>query len=472
MIKMIRRLVYLLLPVAVLFSSCVEDDNTLAPFNQPFVVEILAGPAEGGSVLNNARFTFEWRARGGGSNATFQVQLSGVDAAPVATNETSRTYEGQPAGNYTFTVTATSGSETATATRNFAVGPNLGPPQVTISGARGSASSGGSGVTPAYAPGQTAFFRWQGQDVDRFGEVTGYRWKIADSEPFNEFSLGTVAGFEVPAAVGTYTFTLEAMDNAGLSSTTTIAYEVKAATILIVDDKPQGSAVDEVDEDAFYAALFEGFAFARWDVAENGAAPAAADLTPFQVVVVYSGGGSGIWRGIRDNFPASSVPLSEYLDGGGRLWAMGQGIMEDIANNNPPLPTDFEAAHLHMAAATGDTLIDPGRRWSRAGNFSGDLKFSFADDVLGDPLNFPRITMNVQSGDVDEIVAADDAEIIYKGLGGLGDDIGDVALRWPAGGSDTKVVFMTFPLYENAAVKASLLNSLALTQEIMREMNQ
>ncbi|MFQ5630134.1 MAG: PKD domain-containing protein [bacterium] len=475
MIKMIKQLFCLLLPltVTVLFFSCTEDDNTLAPLDQALVVEFISGPAEGGSVLNNARFTFEWRARGGGSNATFQVQLSGVDASGISTGETSRTYPGQPEGNHTFTVTAISGSETATATRNFSVGANLGPPDMTIFGARGSASTGGSGATPAYAPGQTAFFRWTGQDVDRFGEITGYRWKIADSEPFSEFSLGEVAGFEVPAAAGTYTFTLEAMDNAGATSTTTISYEVKAATILILDDKSQGSAVDEIDEDIFFGALFEGFASARWDVSEQGE-PATADLTPFQVVVVYSEGGSGLWRGIGTDYPESSVALSEYMDGGGRLWAMGQGIMEDIdrGHANPPDPTEFEIVYLHMAGATGDTLIDPGRRWSRAGDFSGDLKFSFADDVLGDPLNFPRITMNVQSGDVDEIVAADDAEIIYTGLGGLGDNVGDVALRWPAGGTDTKVVFMTFPLFEDAAVKASLLNSRALTQQIMREMNQ
>lgn len=460
-----------LIALATLLSSCAKDDPALAPFTQPLTVEIIAGPADGGTVLNNARFTFEWRARGGGGNVTFSVQLSGVDAAPITTTETSRTYPGQPAGNYTFTVTASSGIETASASRSFSVGENLGPPQVTIFGARGSASSGGSGETPAYAPGHTAFFRWTGQDVDRFGEVVGYRWRIADNEPFTEFSMGTVAGFEVPVTPGVYTFTVEARDNNGATASASINYEVKAATILIVDDKEQASQIDEVDEDKFFATLFEGFAFANWDVSESGV-PGAADLAAYQVVVIYSGGGSPIWRGIRNATPGSSIALAEFIDAGGRLWAMGQGIMEDISKNNPPRPDDFEAKYLHLAAATGDSATDAGLVWSRAGDFDGDLKFSFADNTLGDPVNFPRITMNVQSGDVDRIVAAADAEIIYRGKGGLGDEIGDVALRFPAGGSDTQVVFMTFPLYETKAVKASVINSRALTQQIMREMQQ
>jgi len=458
--------------MSTLFWACTDDDPTLAPFSQALEVEIIAGPDDGDTILNNAFFTFEWRVVAKG-DVTYQVQLSGVDASPVATAEVSREYPGQPAGSYTFTVTANSGSESANDSRTFTVGDNQGPPTITIMGARGSASSGGSGATPAYAPGKPAFMRWTGQDVDPFGEVAGYRWRTTDADAFNDFNAATVAGFDVPTAPGNYTFTLEAMDNVGATSTATLAYEVKTPTIIIVDDKPQGNPVDELNEDQFYADIFQGFSFATWDVATDGI-PTIADLSPFAVALVYSGSGSAWWSSIGSDYPESAVQLSDFVDGGGRLWVMGQGIMEDISGGhaNPPTADEFESVYLHLAPATGDSATDASLRWARAGDFSGDLKFSFADDALGDPVNFPRITIDVQSGDVENIVPDSGSEVIYIGKGGLGDVVGDVALRSPAGGTGTQAVFMTFPFFENSAIHASLNNSRVLTQEIMREMGQ
>ncbi len=456
-----------------LFLSCAEDDPTLTRFVQNLVLEIIAGPKEGSTLLNNEFFTFEWRGQGGGGGITYEIQLTGVDASAITTTEVSKSYSGQPEGTYTFTVTARAGSESSSDSRTFSVGANLGPPTVTITGARGSASTGGSGATPVYAPGATSFVQWSGQDIDRFGEVEGYRWDSDGTQGFNEFSMANTAGFAVPGTPGTYTFTLEAIDNGGETSSTTFDYEVKNATIVVVDDKPQGDPLDELDEDQFYADLLEGFAFATWDVAAQGI-PTIGDLSGFEVAILYSTGGSAWWTAIGTDFPESAVQLSDFVDGGGKLWVMGQGIMEDISGDhtNPPAATEFEAVYLHLAPATGDSTTDAGRTWSRAGDFDGDLQFTFADDVLGDPVNFPRIAIQAQSGDVEEIVAGTGAEIIYEGKGGLGDPIGDVALRFPSGGTSTDIVFMTFPLFENVAAKASLVGSRALTQEIMREMGQ
>jgi hypothetical protein len=459
--------------VLFMLLSCAKDDNVLDPFNQPLVVEIIGGPENNATISNNAHFTFEWRARGG-SNVSFAIQLSGVDAQPVATTETSKTYPGLAEGDYTFTVTASAGSQNANTSRAFKVGPNLGPPQVVITGPRGSASTGGSGVTLAYAPGATAFFRWTGTDVDRFGTVAGYRWRTTAGEPFNEFNLGTVAGFAVPATPGMHTFTLEAKDNAGAVSTTNFNYEVKAPAMLIVDDKPQANALVEIDEDKFYADLFEGYAFANWDVAQRGA-PGAADFAGLQVVVIYSGAASALWRKIGADYPEASAPLADFVNAGGRLWAIGPEILEDLSqanHTNPPAASEFEAQILHLASATGDTSADKALRWDRAGATTGDGKFSFADNRLGKPSNFPRIAIDVQTGDVDKIVPGAGAEIIYGGTDGLGGFIGNVALRFPSGGTDTKVVFQAFPFHENAVVKASLIDTRTVVQEIMNEMRQ
>lgn len=463
------------LSLGVLFLSCAEDDPNLTRFVQNLVVEILAGPKDGSTLLNNEFFTFEWRALGGGGDITYEIQLTDVDVSPITTTEVSKSYPGQGEGSYTFTVTARAGSESSIDSRSFSVGGNLGPPTVVITGARGSASSGGSGVTPAYAAGQLATTSWSGNDVDKFGEVTGYRWRIADSEAFTEFTLTTLANFEVPSVPGVYNFTVEATDNLGAVSMTFLEYEVKDPAIVIVDDKPQADGRDEAAEDQFYLDLFEGFAVAQWDVAEQGI-PTAADLVGIEVAVVYSLGRSELWRSIGRDFPEATTWLSDFIDSGGKLWAMGQEILEDLTADgthaNPPAATEFEAVHLHLAPATGDPAVDMALRWGIAGDQRNDLEFSFADDKLGDPVNFPRITILAQTDFVDKIFAEPGAEIVYEGKGGLGDVLGDVALRFPAGGSNTQIVFQTFPFFENRNVLAGLLSSRTLTRQIMKEMGQ
>jgi hypothetical protein len=470
-----RQISFCSLLFSVVVFSCAEDDQIIAPFEQALVVEIIGGPTEGATVLNNAHFTFEWRARGGNGSAAFEIQLSGVDAQPISTTENFKSYPGLPEGNYTFRVTAKAGAQNAQAARTFKVGPNLGSPVVVITGPRGSASTGGSGITPVYAPNATAFFQWSGSDVDRFGQIAGFRWRIADHVPFNEFALASVAGFKVPETPGSYIFTLEAKDNAGGISTSQLGYEVKAPAILIIDDKSQSSGVDEVEEDGFFASLFEGFALATWDVAAQGI-PSSSDLSGFAVVVIYSGNSSNLWKSVGADFPEKSVALADFVNSGGRLWAMGQGILEDVAeannHSNPPAASEFEAIYLHLAPATGDSASDAARKWDRAGAASGDAKFSFADDRLGDALNFPRIAIDLQSGDVDRIIAGDGTEVIYGGTDGLGNAIGSVAIRFPAGGTNTQVVFQTFPLFENPRVKSSIIDSRTLALSIMKGIGQ
>jgi hypothetical protein len=442
-------------------------------------VKIIAGPGDGITVLNNAYFTFEWRAVGGKGEVVFEYQLQGVDPQPVTTRDYSKTYPGLAEGTYTFTVTAKAGNETDTDSRTFNVAPNAGPPQVVVSGPRGSASSGGSGVVPSYAPGVLITLRWQASDPDVFGQVEAFRWKATETAEFSPWASATFASFEAPSDPGSYSFVLEARDNAGAVATVTFPYVVKPPTILLVDDKAQSDILDEIEEDRFFATLFEGFAFATWDVQDQGL-PTSSDLAPYEVVVVSSGVNSDLWDLIGDQYPENPVMLSEYLDGGGRLVAIGQGILEDLAfpagpdnnHNNPPDPNEFEVVYLHLAAATGDSATDAGREWARAGAFSGDEKFSSAISTLGDPDRYPKITIDVLAGDVDKIVPGDGAEIIYSGLDGLGNSVGDVALRYPAGGTDTKVVFMTFPLFESRSALASVVNARTLVQTLMSEMQQ
>ncbi len=82
------------LSLGVLFLSCAKDDASITRFVQNLVVEMLAGPKDGSTLLNNEFFTFEWRTLGGGGDITYEIQLTGVDVSPITTTEVSKSYPG------------------------------------------------------------------------------------------------------------------------------------------------------------------------------------------------------------------------------------------------------------------------------------------------------------------------------------------------------------------------------------------
>ena len=442
---------------AIMAVYCSENENIPAAPSVALSIEIIAGPASGSTVLNDASFTFVWRVNGSGGS-TFTYQLTGVDASAMTTTDFSKSYPGQLAGSYTFTITAAAGGESSSDTRTFTVGGSLFDPSATVSGPRGSASSGGSGIIPDYAPGSPVKLSWVGSDEDRFGTIAGYTFKTTDAGSFSTSSLGTAITFDAPSAVGSYTFTLVVTDNTVATTTVTYRYNVKTPEILIVDDRDLSDFLDELADDRYFADLFDGFSFETVDFATDGfSAPGEAIK-----IVVWHGGDSREWREMRRG---NTTVLADFIDGGGKLWAMGQRLAEDTNVNNPPLADDFNAKYLHVSTTDGAT--------QRAGDFSGTTAFSFAIDALSNPGDYPKIKMgSLASGDVDQVFAGDDAEIVYTGTDGLDVPVGNVALRWPAGNTGTKLFYMTFPLLDTGTNFVSPAAAKILVNTIMIAMGQ
>jgi len=458
-----------ILLVALIFVFCSKDETIPSRFVQPLTVEIIAGPENNGTVMNNAHFSFVWSVLGGEGDITFTYQLTGVDATAASTNDFSHTYPGQPEGSYTFTITATDASGASdNDTRAFTVGGSLSDPAVVISGPRGSLSSGGSGVTPEYAPGATINLTWTGSDEDRFGNITGYRYKPTSGGTFTEWALGTTVGFIAPTAEGSYGFVLEAKDNTGTTVSVTLPYVIKAPEILIVDDLTFSAVLNEIACDNFYEKIFDGYAYEVVDV-DAGELPAA--VSSATEVIVWYGASSDTWTNIGASYPEASNILSDFIDGGGSFWAMGWGILEAIRFNpgpdhsNPPAAEEFEAKYFHISTTEA---------WTRAGGTGESSAFSFAIDELGQPGKFPKLKIGVREtgGDVDAFEAEGGAEIVYSGLDGLDNPVGNVALRYPSGGTNTTVFFMTFPLFVSSANKISPITAAILVGEIMTEMGQ
>jgi len=452
-----------------LIFFCSKDEIIPVRIEKELTVMIIAGPENNSTVLNNAHFSFEWRVIGGDGGVEFSYQLQGVDASAVTTYDHSHTYSGLSEGTYTFTISGTDDAGTTSSdSRTFTVGGSLSDPVATIYGPRGSQSLGGSGVTPEYAPGATVNLRWTGSDGDRFGGIAAYRYKTTAAGEFSSWALGTTAGFSVPTTEGTYQFTLEVKDNAGTTTSENFSYKVKTSEILIVDDLTFSSSLAEIQCDDYYERIFDGFAYTVIDI-ENDGLPASISSTI--KVAVWYGESSSTWNDIGASYPEASNQLSDFIDGGGKLWAMGWGILEALRFNgvddhaNPPAAEEFEAAYLHISTSNA---------WARAGAFSGSNAFSFAVDVLGQPDKFPKVKIGVSEtgGDVDAIEAGTGAEIVYTGTDGLANPIGDVALRYPTGGTSTEVFFMTFPFFVSSTNRVSPLTAEILVQEMMREMGQ
>jgi len=451
----------------VAFIYCSKDETIPPRYEQPLSVEIIAGPEDNGAVMNNAHFTFEWRVLGGEGEVYFEYMLQGVDESAVTTTDFSHTYPGLEEGSYTFTITAKDAEGNSDSeTRTFTVTGSLYDPEVLISGARGSQSSGGSGVIPEYAPGVLINLTWTGSDDDRFGDVEGYRYKTTDGGTFTEWSLGTTVAFAAPSTEGTYTFTLEAKDNTGVTSTATFQYKVKTPEILIMDDLTFSNALGEINCDTYYEKIFDGYAYDVIDIAQDGL---PGSIGSQYKVIVWYGESSDTWTNIGAAYPETSLPITDFIDGGGKLWAMGWGILEALRFNpsgtheNPPAADEFEAKYLHISTTEA---------WARAGEGSGD--FSFAIDVLGQSDKYPKLKVGVgeTGGDVDAIAADEGAEIVYTGTTGLDEPVGDVALRYPTGGTNTDVFFMTFPLFVSNTNRVALAAASTLVQTIMTEMGQ
>ncbi len=121
-----------------------------------------------------------------------------------------------------------------------------------------------------------------------------------------------------------------------------------AGNVLLVDDYLEtnevGDPLEYQERRRFYQRWgVYNFDYDVWVISDQGM-PDLSTLQEYQAVLFASDGDVGesdaTWW-----YEVGSVGggvLRDYMEGGGRLLAIGQGILQWIWNNNPPLPGDFE----------------------------------------------------------------------------------------------------------------------------------
>jgi subtilisin family serine protease len=112
------------------------------------------------------------------------------------------------------------------------------------------------------------------------------------------------------------------------------------ADVLLVDDDGSGFGAG-TDYSAQYKAAFDaaGIDYVYRDADEDGF-PSFDELFGFSAVVMFTGD-QGDFNNASALFPEDQLTLNEWLDSGGRLWALGQNLAEATDSNS-----DFSSPHL------------------------------------------------------------------------------------------------------------------------------
>ena len=325
----------------VLFSIGCElvDEPPIAPADDVELNTIITeGPADSAALLYGSSPIFRWKGEiSPGYVQAYQYSFE-EDTMSFAwddyhyssdwTTDMQVAFEDLTAGEYYFAVRAMDDNdsvETTPAVRYFTVAASD-----TIAPVIRFVSSPTDG---SYRPpGASIFFEWTASDASPFGSVAGYRYQLSgtgnSATTWSSWNLEVTSAAYADLEVGVYTFEVQAMDNAGVTSASaTVDVTVKTPTILVVDDyvPAEDEFLNEIGTDQVLAEILKDWAWEEWDVAVEGDWPTSGDLSSYSSVIWYVDEGPYMF------YYASTGdlvnPLISYLNGGGNLWLMGSEIL-------------------------------------------------------------------------------------------------------------------------------------------------
>ncbi len=329
------------LMVSALIIGCGTEDPWSPDPTRSLNLSMVSGPAD--TVGYSSDVSFSWTSTGGEGEVQYQYRLD-QGSWSTASNATSQAFEDVTTG-FTLGVRATDADgNTDEDSRQFWVGDqpadDTTPPtaEITSSPAEGSFVASGSTIS----------FTWDGSD-DADGSNVLFWYSFAGST--SDTSATRTVTFVNVSADPAAAFSVWALDQSGNASTAAaVSFVIKDATILYIDDYQWfdlGGNVDmptERDQKQFYRDILEGYAFAEWDVAEQGM-PDAAALAPFTTILFASDGDGddGTWW--YEVGALGGGPLRTYLetDDSRHLIAICSEILPWIWSTSiPPAPGDFE----------------------------------------------------------------------------------------------------------------------------------
>lgn len=492
MIKKCSLVLMALMGLGLVLSGCDITEPEVPKYQAaPLSLEMVGGPtSEAGVVPFGSVVAFKWKAVGGEGSYTYSYRLDGAAFSAWQT-ATSASFADQAiltSGDHTFDVKVKTekNAEIAPVRRAFKIG----------------APGAGDTISPTLV----ITSPWVGYKI-AVGSLVVVAWKADDQSN----SIAVPAGIsEIPYALNdtstwtertdapsSATFTLDTekvhtvyvkvVDHAGNATIATMDIEATPPTILYVDEEvteagytaetaalaPSG----EFGHDEFYKKyVLAGFAYEEWDIEEKGY-PTMADVPASITTILWVGSGdvansSWGWN-VGYDYTLSAyyaagdttgettinpVFLSEWADAGKKLWLISENFLEEMdpGFGGYIFPDGFEDVYMHMAAdssygGVAALDIEPGANVTEAQYPSMFVDNGKWGSAIGDHADW----------DVDTMPYIDaDAEAVYQTVDG---DV--VGIRYPAGGTNTQFVFMSFPLYYFSSSGAATLGQQVLGVE-------
>ncbi|MBN2010137.1 hypothetical protein JW960_12400 [candidate division KSB1 bacterium] len=460
-------LVIILLTCVILIVNCGKDEPTRpASINIPVETTIVAGPADGETLVWGATATFTWKGEiSPGDIIAFEYSListvNGETSSRTATSlQRSISYSELSEGSYEFRVTAIAIVEEDTifdsspAVRTFTVGTaSQMPPAIEI--------TAGPREKSFAATGADIFISWIGS-AQEGRQVITYSFRLNTSTAEAAWSdwahaQTNIAYSSLPNAK--YTFEVKVRDNTGQESTTKqLHFEIKTPDVLFIVDQANSS------EDIVYwkKNCLRDFACEQYLLSSNNqAGELVSKINSGQYsTIVWSGGtGKSVLTGAEasgDTTATGDGPIvsgtvahtiTTFLNNGGHIWICGADILYSFGNDTWPPATYSAGSFVHDVLHISSSNED-------------DANFQGGQGELGYP-DF-IVDGNATFAWCDQCDPTADAEAIYLFNSPVPDFDGQsVSVRYPAGATnpgDTQVVFSGFYLTDSsqpAAIKIS-----------------
>jgi len=374
-----RPVLGLLLIGGMLTASGCANKPTVPEYSAgTLAVTIVAGPDNSSPVAHGSKVTFKWQPTGGSGQYTFQYKIDSGSFVNVPAGQTS-VIMSDPAvltsGNHTFTIQVSDGSATATASREFIIGPvgtsDTVPPMITVT------------FPPAgykLPPGSSVRFEWSVSDASNATSVLAKAgvaklgWAVDDTSAAASWALSEdipLTGTASNLSLGWHYLYVQAQDNGSNVTIKKDSVEVIPPTILYVNEtvlEPGYSAdtaplspADEFRRSRYFeGAVFDGFSYQEWNVAAQGY-PETADIPASVKTIVWVGSGdyqnsSWGWNvgyeytySVATGHPATPNVLTDFIDNGGTVWITGENWLEEInVGVDNPIFEGLEYKYLGM----------------------------------------------------------------------------------------------------------------------------